>query len=54
MMQTDQTDAACPDRRGGERRKAQVKELPFSDRRQGERRSGHDRRGAPRKETTFS
>ncbi len=46
-MQTDQ-DTQRGDRRGPDRRKAQVSPLPFPDRRQGDRRSGRDRRAEPR------
>lgn len=43
-MQTDPTEHRIADRRGEDRRKAQITPLPFPDRRQGERRSGADRR----------
>lgn len=39
-----------PDRRGPDRRKAQVQPLPFPDRRVGSRRSGQDRRADPRRD----
>ena len=48
MQPTDQNRQRTADRRGADRRKAQVSPLPFPDRRQGERRSGRDRRAEPR------
>ncbi|MCC6926797.1 hypothetical protein [Novosphingobium sp.] len=47
-MQTEADPPRGADRRGEDRRKAQVSPLPFPDRRQGERRSGQDRRSGPR------
>lgn len=47
------TDTHTPrsgDRRGTDRRKVVAPNLPFADRRQGERRSGADRRAHPRDE----
>lgn len=41
-------NARSGERRGEDRRKVQISPLPFPDRRQGERRSGTDRRGEPR------
>lgn len=48
MSQTGNTKQPAPDRRGEDRRKAQVQPLPFPDRRVGERRGGQDRRSVPR------
>ena len=48
MQPTDQNRGSPADRRGADRRQAQVSPLPFPDRRQGERRSGRDRRSEPR------
>ena len=48
MQPTDQNRQRADDRRGADRRQAQVSPLPFPDRRQGDRRSGHDRRAEPR------
>ena len=47
-MQTDPDTPRGGERRGADRRKAQVSPLPFPDRRQGDRRSGKDRRAEPR------
>ena len=47
-MQTEDQSPAPSDRRAGDRRQQQVSPLPFPDRRQGDRRSGHDRRASPR------
>jgi len=47
-MQTEGPNQPAADRRGKDRRKAQVSPLPFPDRRQDNRRSGQDRRASPR------
>jgi hypothetical protein len=47
-MHTDDKTERGADRRGGDRRKAQITGLPHADRRKSFRRSGGDRRGAPR------
>jgi hypothetical protein len=47
-MQTDDKTERGADRRGSDRRKAQITDLPHADRRKSVRRSGDDRRGAPR------
>lgn len=48
MQPTDHDHGRAADRRGADRRKAQVSPLPFPDRRQSDRRSGRDRRAEPR------
>ena len=48
MSLTGNNNQPAPDRRGRDRRKAQVSPLPFPDRRAGDRRSGKDRRAAQR------
>ncbi|MCB2058154.1 MAG: hypothetical protein H6916_11255 [Novosphingobium sp.] len=47
-MQTDEQGQRAADRRGEDRRKAQLSPLPFPDRRKAARRSGTDRRAAAR------
>jgi len=47
-MQTSEPPDHSGDRRGTDRRQQQLAPLPFPDRRQGDRRSGHDRRADPR------
>ena len=46
-MQTEAKMPRGPERRGKDRRQTQAPSLPFPDRRQGERRSGADRRTTP-------
>lgn len=47
-MQTEDQTSPPTGRRTGDRRQQQIQPLPFPDRRKGERRSGEDRRAAPR------
>ena len=47
-MQTKTEAERAAGRRGEDRRKVQISPLPFPDRRKGDRRSGSDRRSAPR------
>lgn len=47
-MELEESRKNSPERRGEDRRKAQVSPLPFPDRRQGDRRSGVDRRKSAR------
>ena len=47
-MQTEDQTSTPPDRRAADRRQQQVRPLPFPDRRESDRRSGHDRRASPR------
>jgi hypothetical protein len=48
MSLTGNNNELAPDRRGSDRRKAKVQPLPIPDRRKEVRRSGQDRRAAPR------
>ncbi|HPB21086.1 MAG TPA: hypothetical protein PLL44_05840 [Novosphingobium sp.] len=47
-MQTEDQTSQSSGRRAADRRQQQLSPLPFPDRRKGERRSGEDRRAAPR------